>query len=363
VKDGFMSESLKTTLQDLIIGSQTLQGLIITGSFGNEFSFERERGRIISWTADVPRFKTRFGISHGPLYAPLSIEGVRNVTVSAAASYIHYPSLFNTLKFSFIIIVASLILSFAAFIVDTLTSPKLPVPILPKGALKYKAGKGVPKREIPPEENIDFDEPAPGLLQDGETQGDPAAKEDSAAILDQILKQVEAVPAGPGVQGRNSPDLIPAARESLASALQQAVSSNQDMVFMMMEISESGEVFRRLREKASTFFPPPALVFEQGERGLTVIIPGRGLEQGFASAEEFHRLIIETFPGILIRKGDFRIGLGARTGRQVAPERLAREASKALEKTLEDSVPIVAFKSDPEKYKAFLERQEAGGLS
>lgn len=339
-EDGFMSESLKATLRDLIIGSQTLQGLIITGPFGNEFSFERERGRIISWTADVPRFKARFGISHEPFYEPLSIEGVRNVTASAAASYIHYPSLINTLKLSFIIITASLILSFTAFMADILTTPRHPAPILPKGGLKNKTGKGAPKQKIPPEEDIDFDEPISGLPREGEARDSPA----------------EAALAGSGVQAGSSPALSPAARESLASALQQSASSNQDLVFMMMEISESGEVFRRLKEKALAFFPPPALVFEQGEQGLTVIIPDRGLEQGFAGAEEFHRLIIEAFPGILIKKEAFRIGLSARTGRQVSPERIAREASRALGKTLEDGAPIVAFKSDPEKYRAFLDR-------
>jgi hypothetical protein len=328
---GFMEESFRETLRDLVIASQTLQGLIITGPFGNEFSFERERGKVISWTADIPRFKTQFGITHEPFFAPLSIEGMRNVTLSAVASYIDYPSLIETLKLSFVIIVASLVLSFIALIVDIAAGPKAPSAIPPRDGPKNKPA--TTEAEAPREDVIDFDELTAGLS---------------------AVKAKNASPEPPPAEapGPAIPEL-----PALDPALEMATVSNQDLVLLMMEISENGALYRELSEKAAEFFSPPASISGWGDRGLAVIVPGQGLEQGFTRAEEFHRVIYDAFPGILVKKTDFRIGLSARTGREIEGGRLALEASKALEKALEDNVPIVAFKSDPERYKAFIDRQ------
>jgi hypothetical protein len=347
---GFMEEPFRETLRDLVIASQTLQGLIITGPFGNEFSYERERGKVISWTADIPRFKVQFGISHEPFFSPLSVEGTRNVTISAVASYIDYPSLIETLKLSFVVIAAALLLSFLALIVDIATSgPKVPGAKAKASAKAHgaKAPTILPKNGLetptqpPLEDVIDFDELTAGLS---------AVKAQSAEFEPQTGPE----PA-PGLDIPEFPAQLPP--EALDPALEMAAVTDQDLVLMIMEISESGELFRGLKEKAAEFFPPPAAISDRGPQGLAVIIPGQGLERGFARAEEFHSLIYGAFPGILVAKTDFRIGLSARTGRQIEGGRLTREASKALEKTLEDGVPIVAFKSDPEKYKAFLDKQ------
>jgi hypothetical protein len=369
----FMDDAFRETLRDLVIGSQTLQGLSITGPVGNEFSFEREQGAVISWTADIPRFKTKFGISHEPFFAPLQIEGIRNVTVSAVASYIHYPSLIETLKLSLIIIVASLGLSVLALIIDAARAPKAPAPILPKGGLKAGRSKPKPKQpegeedfeirsgEAPPLVSPEFRidgivSEVPGEIRQEEGTTETPEAEDSAAILDQIFKQMDISPA-PAESGL-SPAVDSRVSEWLASALRKAEAAERDLVFMMMEISEPGEVFRRMKEMAAEFFPPPALILEQSERCLALIVPEQGLEQGFDKAEKFHTVIFDFFPGILLKRTDFRIGLSARTGRQINAERLAQEAAKALKKTLEDNAPLVAFKSDPEKYKAFLNRQK-----
>jgi hypothetical protein len=50
-----------------------------------------------------------------------------------------------------------------------------------------------------------------------------------------------------------------------------------------------------------------------------------------------------------------RIGISSRNKRLVRAARLLLEASRALDKAgQEPDSPIVAFKSDPEKYKAFM---------
>ncbi|MDR1278742.1 MAG: hypothetical protein LBK02_08325, partial [Treponema sp.] len=51
---GFMDEPFVQTMEDALSASQTLRGLIISGSNG-EYAFERERGTAINWVNDSPR--------------------------------------------------------------------------------------------------------------------------------------------------------------------------------------------------------------------------------------------------------------------------------------------------------------------
>jgi hypothetical protein len=62
------------------------------------------------------------------------------------------------------------------------------------------------------------------------------------------------------------------------------------------------------------------------------------------------------YPALFTAKTDLCMGLSSRSGRPVNAERLMFEAEEALERAMMDPVShIVAFKSDPEKYRAFME--------
>ena len=52
-----------------------------------------------------------------------------------------------------------------------------------------------------------------------------------------------------------------------------------------------------------------------------------------------------------------RAGIASRNGRLISAERLFNEAENALRKT-DETKNIVAFRSDPEKYREFLKSQE-----
>jgi hypothetical protein len=62
------------------------------------------------------------------------------------------------------------------------------------------------------------------------------------------------------------------------------------------------------------------------------------------------------YPSLIKVQTDLCMGLSACCGRPVDAERLMFEAEEALERALMDPVShIVAFKSDPEKYREFME--------
>jgi hypothetical protein len=92
---------------------------------------------------------------------------------------------------------------------------------------------------------------------------------------------------------------------------------------------------------------------------LALILSGKGLEEAFARAREFHNLIITELPELFPHANDLRIGISSRNSRLIRATRLLLEASRALDKAnLEPQSPIVAFKSDPEKYKAFVQNSK-----
>jgi hypothetical protein len=114
--------------------------------------------------------------------------------------------------------------------------------------------------------------------------------------------------------------------------------------------------YARFAADTARFFSSRDFICERGERGISVICPGLNLDAGFLNAGEFHTRVIGKYPSLIKSKTDLCIGLSARSGRPVDAERLMFEAEEALERAMMDPVSfIVAFKSDPEKYKAFME--------
>lgn len=97
-RSGFMTESFREAVMNAVMQSETLQGIIISGSYGNEYTFERIPGKVITRTGDTSWFTSRFGIFPKPFFSPLNIEGTRNVTISAVSDYLDYGTLVNILK-------------------------------------------------------------------------------------------------------------------------------------------------------------------------------------------------------------------------------------------------------------------------
>ena len=156
-------------------------------------------------------------------------------------------------------------------------------------------------------------------------------------------------------------------RDRLTSELHRCASSEQDLVFLAMEFKDidtvSDALYRQLSDEAVACFGLRDLIFEKGEKGIAVIYPNVDLESGIAKSEEFRSRIIAKLVGFY--KGnvpdiDFCVGLSSRSGRLIEADRLTFEAFTALEKAKEDPAsPVVAFKSNPEKYREFLKSHTA----
>jgi hypothetical protein len=348
---GFMSPSYQESIREALGDSRTLEGLIISGS-GGEYAFEGPRRAGIVWEGDSPRFKTVFGSSRDPFHRPLLIEGQRNVTIRAAYNLIDYGFVSRTLRQTLMAVLIALGLAFLTLLLEF--------------ALKDRSRYSRPAfaaDKTPPEDGDLFDtgdEPEPRKSAAGrEAPRNPAPASPAPKA---VPRKAEGDPKGL-FSPRGNIGWESYIKDRLASELHRCASFEQDLVFIEMEFKNTGPVddgvYRQFADEAVNFFSLRDLIFEKGERGISIIVPNIDLEQGFVKSEEFHSRILNKLPDAFKVETGLCIGLSSRSGRLIDAERLMFEAAQALEKALKDPLSaIIAFKSDPEKYRDFISRQQ-----
>jgi hypothetical protein len=154
--------------------------------------------------------------------------------------------------------------------------------------------------------------------------------------------------------------------ERLTAEIHRSASFEQDLVFVMAELVGDPSVvassYRTFAESLRRSFTFQDMLFEVGEAGAAAILPNVDLDHGMRMVDEFRSKLRKQLyeAGVEIDRVDVRLGLSSRTGRLLDAERLRLEARRAMEKAEEDMAsPIVAFKPDAEKYRAFIAAQAA----
>ncbi|MDR2159819.1 MAG: hypothetical protein LBP23_07105 [Treponema sp.] len=373
---GFMNEPFNAAMEDAVASSLTLQGVIVTGP-GGEHAWERERGAAITWTNNSPRFKSRFDLMREPFYMPLRIEGLRNVNIQAVAGSIDYEYAIGILKQSLFIVLAGLTLAFFTLLLDSLMKSRRSYAREAGFSAGLQTGSGFTMEEPGRERGAGFTteeaaagEPRFGAGPEyGATEPEPPPERPAAPMAKQTAPAAagaEFSPGDPGPKGLFSPrgniGWEEYTNERLAAELHRCASFEQDLAFIVMEFRGLDRIddrfYRQFAEDSVNFFTLRDLIFERGERGISIIYPNVDLETGFAKSEEFHNRVLSKYSPVFKSKTDLCIGLSSRSGRLVDAERIVFEAAEALAKALEDPVShIVAFKSNPEKYRDFIASQ------
>ena len=377
----FFTEPFREQFRRQLADCTSLYGIIITGSQGN-LGFEKETGAIIRWDP-TPRFTSRFG--YITLQSrPLEIPGFRNVNLYSIFNSLDYEVLVYVLRQSLFAILGALLLSFLTMMITVLRSRtaaysehsiftskieeeesndyndfSLPAYDYPLGAKDNKSMNDV--YDLP-----DFD----SFSAPEETE----LNEDNFHLDDFLDESDLKLPKNNGMPedtGKGSPNGLYSPRSNigweaytqdrLASELHICASSEQDLVVLLMECGENVDcddiLYRKIANEAVEVFNLRDLTFEYGNRGISVIIPNTGLEQGISKAEAFHARLFKSIFDSFHSKNDFLIGVSSRSGRLIEAERLLLEASRSLEKAkTEPDSPIIAFKSDPEKYREYIKK-------
>ena len=353
---GFMSDAYRETIRDFLNSSETILGVIITGS-DREYAFERNPGSGIIWTGDSPRFKSGTGFLRKPFYLPLRIDGQRNVTIQAVCSYVDSAFVLGILRNVLLAILGALSISFITLMAELARKNK---------RVSYDHDDVKKERRPIPSAPILDDSPLPGaeLAEDDEEEDTPFGDIDfpESEAEEIISEDDDATETPKGLYTpRGNVGWESYTRDRLASELHRCASFEQDLVYLTMEFRGAAELsdslYRKFADEAVSFFTMRDMIFEKGENGVSVIIPSCDLEQGIAKSEEFRNRVVTRLPDSFKSRTELCAGLSSRSGRLIDAVRLIKESSKALEKAIDDPAsPIVAFKSDPEKYREFISR-------
>ena len=333
---GFMSEAYQDSIRDFLNTSSILLGVIITGS-NSDFAFERYPGSGIVWAGNSPRFKIGVDIPREPFFMPLRIDGQRNVTIQAIYSFLDHRFFQTVLRDTLFAVLAALLVASVVLLVE------------------FRSKKKTVNNSA---KNEDLSAVSPAA--EAETMSVTERKPEKT-VPDKAIKPDSESPGAP--QGLYSPrsniGWESYTYDRLAAELQRSSSFEQDLTFLVMEFRKPVPVYRQFADEAVSFFSMRDLIFEQGRNGISIILPNAGLEQAMAKSEEFRSRIAAKLPESFEGRTELCIGLTSRTGRLVEAKRLMLEAFSAKEKALKDEQSnIVAFRSDPDKYREFIKQKQ-----
>lgn len=377
--------SFQNAIKDSLARAKALRGVIVSsGQFGDQ-PFEQEPGSAIAWDDGVLRFKTGLGFPspENTLFERLQIGNLRDVSIKATYSYLDNAAVVEVLKYSFVIIGGATAVALLAMGLQfVLLNGKKKTQAEAFSDIvdgKYRTDKdetentpeGEEAEELPTLRDTDIDEEffansEPIPLSKAEKK--PPAKEPGweIPVTPMPLPKEELPPKletpVPDRQNRPASSLCweSDTEDRLAVALRESTSAEKDLVVMLIELkgADNGvadeSLYRIFVREALDFFFFRDRLFERGQRGITVILPGLDLDGAFVKANDFHKRVSDK----LDAKAQVFIGLSAQSGRAVKADRLLIEASGALAKLAENPVsPIMAFRSDPQKYRDFMASQ------
>ena len=326
---GFMDERFIETMNNALMASKSIEALIISGPDG-EYAFEREKGYAVNWVNNSPRFINRLGFSNRNYNRPLAINNLRNVNIMAVARAFDYIELSGILKETLVIILIGFAVAFFTML------------------LQFLLGK-------------QNETPAPATVNIHTPSREPV-KETFSAIRN-VNKNIEEKKTESGARGfyssRSNLCWEENTRDRLDSELHRCSSTEKDLTLMYMYFTDitNDDMYSQAAEETVSFLAARDMLFEYDRYGICAILPGIDLETGISKAQELYMRIMDRFPSS-DRYSSLCIGISSRLGRLLNADRLMMEAEEALNRARKDKKSsIIAFKSDLDKYRAFIVSQ------
>lgn len=143
----------------------------------------------------------------------------------------------------------------------------------------------------------------------------------------------------------------------LDAELERAASSEQDLALMILKVSSlvhTDLLARKISKVLTDMLRFKDMVFEFDKEGFAGILQNTNLDQAMRIADDLYAAIDSL---LLEMESDSRIAIGitTRTARLLPASRMIDEALSASRKAEEEqSLPIVAFRANPEKYRTFI---------
>lgn len=151
-------------------------------------------------------------------------------------------------------------------------------------------------------------------------------------------------------------------RERLGAELRRSASFEQDLSLLITTLDgahRGEEEFNLFASQVRDFFSFKDMAFLFGDGGAALILPNIDVDHALRMSEELLKKLQFMFQSRLAGDGaGIRMGLTSRAGRLVDADRLIGEAMAATDKARNDGgARIMAFRPDPEKFRAYLAGQ------
>jgi len=338
---GFMDEEYKETIHEALGKTTRLEALIISGPDG-EYAFEKQKDMAVAWVDNSPRFIKKFNFSNQNYYRPLPLRDSRGANIRAVANAFEYDEFLNILKQTLFIIMIGFTLSFLTMLLQLLLVKQEPAQI------SYQESSELHSAE---DSSADYkstdcksDEPGSHDKKSGDF---PTAEYHAAETT--VPRGLYSARSGIGWE-----DYL---KDRLESEVHRCSSTEKDLVLVLIEFTDltNDNMYKQSAEEAICIYSSRDLLFEYGQWGLSIILPGTSLETAILKSEKYYQYIMKKFPRGYDRTSGVFIGITSRSGRLLNADRLKMEAGEALKKAKSDpKAPIIAFKSDPEKYREFI---------
>jgi GGDEF domain-containing protein len=349
---GFMDDQFKDAMNKALAANRSIEALIISG-LDSEFAFERQQGYAIMWVNDSPRFKTKFNFSKQDYYKPLQINDLRNANIRAIAGTFDFDEIAGILKDTLLLILIGFAVAFFTMLLQFLVGKSDEKPVAIK--LPVPGQYSIKKAPEQPEPRPELE---PSLKPENKTP-----EKTEAPVLNNSAPE-EAEPKGL-YSPRSNIGWEEYIKDRLDSELHRCSSTERDLTIILMAFTDttSDLMYKLAAEEAISFFSSRDLLFEYGKLGIAAILPGFDLDTGISKSEKYFKHILQKFSDSKKIQSSLCIGLSSRSGRLINADRLVLEAQEALSKAKQDQTsPIIAFKSDPEKYRAFIASQNSARL-
>jgi FOG: GGDEF domain len=372
LSDGFMTDTFIHDLTAVCQKSRLLSAVVINTPSGEVFAWPQNSPEIThEMNGDGQITGTSFFMK--AYSAPLDIgDGTAgSITIAASLNVLSSDSIFAACRNSFLVILALL---FGTVVVILTYTPEK------TGERKVKAPKNVSAT------NADIPGVTLSAAPDIELIDDSAISIDSAQP---VLEDFPVLPTDSIVSGIGSVDGTADSTESVAAPSQpaysgapeglfspvtgtgweqylldrldaelvRAASSEQDLSLIIIRIaglSHTDELAKKVAQVLLDTFRFKDMVFEYGTNGFAGILQNVNLDEAMKTAD----LLYAGIDSILMETeydGQITIGITTRTARLLPASRMIEEASSAARKAEEEpSLPIVAFRANPEKYRNFV---------
>ena len=143
----------------------------------------------------------------------------------------------------------------------------------------------------------------------------------------------------------------------LNNELNKAASNDIDLSLLILLVSSDDSYkikvfYDNLSLLLRKFFMPQMSFSLSDKNKIAIIIPDKSVEESISKTDEFIGRL-KNISGI----ENIYAGISSRNSRIISAERLIKEAEGALSKAVSGTEHVVAFKSDPEKYREMIAKQ------